>query len=154
MTVDGKLFKKRKDAGSLLLKHVLKAKTEKPFQPRLIGAIGGFDLRLAKGVFGYPALGIARTGWHEAVETDGELTALGLISRLEHLPTRFEAELKENNATIAQAESWIPSLETRLGVSFAFQDELDDKRAELATINESLAATKAEDEADVSANAA
>ncbi|WP_294541600.1 N-6 DNA methylase [uncultured Rhodoblastus sp.] len=154
MTVDEKLFSERKDAGSLLLKHVIKAKTERPFHPRPIGAIGGFGLRIAKSPFGYPALAIARTGWNEIVETDSELSPLGLISRLEHLLTRFEAELKENNATIAHAETWIPSLTARLGVAFVFQDELDDKHAELEAINESLAATKAEDESDLTANAA
>jgi N12 class adenine-specific DNA methylase/adenine-specific DNA methylase len=154
MTVNDKLFSERKDAGAPLLKHALKAKTEKPFHPRPIGAIGGFELRLAKATFGYPALVIARTGWNEIVETDSELSPLGLISRLEHQLTRFEAELKENTATIAQAETWIPSLQPRLGVSFAFQDELDDKRAELDTINQSLAATKAEDELNPTAAAA
>ena len=38
MTVDGKAFRERKDAGALLLMHVRKAETEKPFRPRRIGA--------------------------------------------------------------------------------------------------------------------
>ena len=51
MTVDGKVFRERKDAGALLLMHVRKADTEKPFKPRRIGAIGGFDLRLGRDMF-------------------------------------------------------------------------------------------------------
>ena len=59
MTVDGKAFRERKDAGALLLMHVRKAETEKPFRPRRIGAVGGFDLRLGRDMFGWPALLIA-----------------------------------------------------------------------------------------------
>ena len=96
MTVDGKAFRERKDAGALLLMHVRKAETEKPFRPRRIGAIGGFDLRLGRDMFGWPALLIALTGRDEAVKCETDLTPLGLISRLEHALTRFEANLSEN----------------------------------------------------------
>ena len=93
MTVDGKSFRERKDAGALLLMHVRRAETEKPFRPRRIGAIGGFDLRLGRDMFGWPALLIALTGRDEAVRCETDLTPLGLISRLEHALTRFEANL-------------------------------------------------------------
>ena len=96
MTVDGKAFRERKDAGALLLMHVRKAETEKPFRPRRIGAVGGFDLRLGRDMFGWPALLIALTGRDEAVKCETDLTPLGLISRLEHALTRFEANLAEN----------------------------------------------------------
>ena len=74
MTVDGKAFRERKDAGALLLMHVRKAETEKPFRPRRIGAVGGFDLRLGRDMFGWPALLIARTGRDEAVKCETDLT--------------------------------------------------------------------------------
>ena len=150
MAVDGKLFRERKDAGAALLMHVLKAKTEKPFRPRGIGDVGGFDLRLGRDMFGWPALLIARTGRDEAVKCEADLTPLGLVSRLEHALNRFEASLSENR----QAETWLPSLKSRLGVPFALQSELDDKRAELAVINASLAATTADADLDPAAEAA
>ena len=154
MTVDGKAFRERKDAGALLLMHVRKAETEKPFKPRRIGAVGGFDLRLGRDMFGWPALLIALTGRDEAVKCETDLTPLGLISRLEHALTRFEANLAEMRGVIAQAETWAPSLQSRLGVPFALQGELDDKLAELAAINASLAATTADADPDPVAEAA
>ena len=154
MTVDGKAFRERKDAGALLLMHVRKAETEKPFKPRRIGAIGGFDLRLGRDMFGWPALLIALTGRDEAVKCETDLTPLGLVSRLEHALTRFEANLAEMRGIIAQAETWLPSLQSRLGVPFALQNELDDKLAELAAINASLAATTADADPDPAAEAA
>jgi hypothetical protein len=77
MTVDGKAFRERKDAGALLLMHVRKAETEKPFKPRRIGAVGGFDLRLGRDMFGWPALLIALTGRDEAVRCGTDLTRSG-----------------------------------------------------------------------------
>ena len=105
--------------------HVRKAETEKPFRPRRIGAVGGFDLRLGRDMFGWPALLIARTGRDEAVKCETDLTPLGLVSRLEHALTRFEASLAEMRGMIAQAETWLPSLQSRLGVPFALQGELE-----------------------------
>src|SRR5208283_2383269 len=154
MTVDGKAFRERKDAGALLLMHVRKAETEKPFRPRRIGAVGGFDLRLGRDMFGWPALLVALTGRDEAVKCETDLTPLGLISRLEHALTRFEANLAEMRGVIAQAETWAPSLRSRLGVPFGLQGELDDKLAELAAINASLAATTADADPDQVAEAA
>ena len=55
---------------------------------------------------------------------------------------------------IAQAETWAPSLQSRLGVPFGLQSELDDKLAELAAINASLAATTADADPDPVAEAA
>ena len=148
ITVDGKAFRERKDAGALLIKHIRKAETEKPFKPRMIGAVGGFDLRLGRDMFGWPALLILRTGRDEAVKCEADLTPLGLISRLEHSLARFEASLGENRGIIAQAGTWLPSLQSRLGVPFALQGELDEKLAELASINASLAATTADADLD------
>jgi len=55
---------------------------------------------------------------------------------------------------IAQAETWLPSLQSRLGVPFALQTELDERLAELAAINASLAATTADAHPDPAAEAA
>ena len=73
--------------------------------PRRIGAIGGFDLSLGRDSFGWPALLIALTGRDEAVRCENDLTPLGLVSRLEHALTRFEANLGEMSGMIAQAET-------------------------------------------------
>ena len=154
MTVDGKSFRERKDAGALLLMHVRKAETEKPFRPRTIGAVGGFELRLGRDMFGWPALLIALTGRDEVVKCETDLTPLGLVSRIEYALTRFETNRGEMKAMISQADSWLPSLQSRLGVPFALQSELDDKLAELAAINASLAATTANAELDPAAEAA
>ena len=61
--------------------------------------------------------------------------------------TRFEASLLDTRNVITQAETWLPSLRSRLGVPFAHQAQLDDRLAELAAINPSLAATTADADA-------
>ena len=155
MTVDGKAFRERKDAGALLLMHVRKAETEKPFRPRRIGAIGGFDLRLGRDTFGWPALLIALTGRDEALKCETDLTHSSFSSpgssTLSHASKRT---WPGSRGVIAQAETWAPSLRSRLGVPFALQVELDDKLAELAAINASLAATTADADPDPVAEAA
>ena len=69
------------------------------------------------------------------------MTPLGLVSRLESALGRFEVELAEERRTVAEVSSWLPDFKARLGDVFPHQAELEEKRAEMAELEASLAAT-------------
>ena len=69
------------------------------------------------------------------------MTPLGLVSRLESALSRFEVELAEERRTVAEVSGWLPGFKARLGDPFPHQAELDEKRAEMAELEASLAAT-------------
>ena len=55
--------------------------------------------------------------------------------------SRFEVELAEERRTVAEVSGWLPGFQARLGDPFPHQAELDEKRAEMAELEASLAAT-------------
>ena len=67
-----------------------------------MGQIGGFDLRAQGKSYGKSHyrmdLWLERTGYEQEVELSDDLTALGLISRLEYMLDRFEADLRSTGA--------------------------------------------------------
>ena len=90
------------------------------------------------------------------VEVPDELTALGLISRLEYVLDRFEAELEEERRRGVDAANRLAGYEPRLGETFVLQAELDDKLAQLAALEADLARTEsvtAEDERSITPDA-
>ena len=62
-------------------------------------------------------------------------------SELEAALSRFEVELVEERRTVAEVSGWLPGFKARLGDPFPHQAELDEKRAEMAELEASLAAT-------------
>jgi len=81
-----------------------------------------------------------RHGYEQEIQMDGELTALGLIARLEYQLDRFEADLAEHRRRVTEAEQRLPSYRRRIGEGFDLQEELDAKRAELQALEADLAA--------------
>ena len=69
------------------------------------------------------------------------MTPLGLVSRLESALGRFEVELTEERRTVAEVSGWLPGFKARLGDAFPHEAELEEKRAEMAELDASLAAT-------------
>ena len=64
---------------------------------------------------------------------------MGLISRLEHVPERFEAEREEQIRREQDASARLAGYEARLGEPFPLQGELDDKLARMAQLEADLA---------------
>ena len=117
-----------------------------------MGRIGGFEVKAVGepvGLIDYRQdVWLDRHGYEQAIQLDDELTALGLIARLEYQLDRFEADLAEHRRRMAEAEQRLPGYKRRLGEGFDLQEELDAKRAELKTLEEDLAANAKATEAD------
>jgi hypothetical protein len=145
MEVEGRTYSERKDAGAALLRAVrgkLMARKEGDWT---LGAIGGFEIsassRLLRRQGSLIEISLDRAGYAQAIDCDDGLTALGIVSRLEHQLTGFEAELIEQRRILAETQRRLPAYQERLGRPFALAAELEAKRAELAAIDASLAAT-------------
>jgi hypothetical protein len=83
---------------------------------------------------------INRTGAESEIAYSVELTALGLVSRLEHVIDQFDADLAEERRAIVENTRRIADYQPRLGHGFTLAGELAGKLAELSELEASLAA--------------
>ena len=147
MQVEGRTFTERRQAGAILLSKVRMAVRERAKGTWTIGAIGGFGLecevrqdlagRCCEG-----SLRLLRTAHTQDIGVEGDLTDLGLVSRLEHALDRFEDGLEDNVRRKADAEARLGGYEPRLGEPFALQTELDGKLDRMAALIEDLKGTE------------
>ena len=110
-----------------------------------IASIGGFDLefegkRVAREGFQYTTM-LRRTGARYEVDLSMTVTPLGAISRLEHAQSNFEIERRDFRPRLIEGEKRLAAYQPRLGATLSFDSELELKRAELAGIETSLAAS-------------
>ena len=141
----GQRVTERKAAGALLLSRIrLLARTREEGRWTL-ARIGGFAVKAAGQRFARADayqldVWLDRHGHEQEVRVEDDLTAMGLVSRLEYMLDRFEAELAEHRRRLAEAEARLPGYQRRLGEGFDLQGELDAKRAELEALEADLAA--------------
>ena len=151
MEVGGRVLDDRRRAGAALLARVRELDRGREEGTWTLATLGGFAVG-ATGRRGLAGQGyrldvvLERTGWEQEVEVPPELTALGLVSRLEYMLDRFEAELAGHRRALAEAEARLAGYEPRLGEAFPLQAELDEKRAALEAVEAELAAGPGEDE--------
>jgi hypothetical protein len=88
-----------------------------------------------------------RTGPESEIPFSADLTALGLISRLEHALDHFDAELAEHRRSVVENTRRVVDYEPRLGGVFVLAGELALKMADIVALEDSLAQTKEEAEA-------
>ena len=143
--VKGKTFTERKLAGRALMTEILTLVQLRQEEAQVIASIGGFDLefegkRVAREGFQYTTM-LRRTGARYEVDLSMTVTPLGAISRLEHALSNFENERQDYRRRLIEAEKRLAAYQPRLGETFAFEGELELKRAELAEIETSLAAS-------------
>jgi hypothetical protein len=142
MTVGDRRLTERKAAGETLIALVRKMKPQKPGATAPIAAIGGFTLLARTSYFDDIELRLDRAlKSSDAIDLDKDVTPLGLVSRLESALGRFEVELGEERRTVAEVTGWLPGFKARLGDAFPHEAELEEKRAEMAELDASLAAT-------------
>lgn len=150
MTVTGKPFTERKDAGRALMKEILTLVQLQQQGEVHIATIGGFDLVYAGETFGrgdnhhYQTL-LQRTGADYEIELPVTVTPLGAISRLEHALDGFEEERERYRQRLEEYRRRLASYQSRQSGEFAFADELADKRQKLREVEEALTASTRED---------
>jgi hypothetical protein len=133
-------------AGAALLSKVRIAARERDKRDWTIGRIGGFELtcrvrRNRAGQDGSAELVLQRSDNEQRIDVEDDLTALGLIARLEHALDRFEADLEEQTRRQADATARLADYTPRLGEAFPLQGELDEKLARLVELEADLATT-------------
>ena len=149
MTVLGTAHVERKEAGRAVMKEILTLVQLQQEGQVPLATIGGFDLafdgeRIGKDGFHYQTM-LQRSGADYEVDLAMTVTPLGAISRLEHALDGFEAEQMRYRNRLEEARRRLVSYRTRDGGSFAFADELKDKRCELQEVDDDLADTARHD---------
>ncbi|MGP2494406.1 Eco57I restriction-modification methylase domain-containing protein [Mesorhizobium sp. PUT5] len=145
MTVAGKVYTERKEAGRALMKEILTLVQLQQEGESIIGSIGGFDLeyegqRFGKDGYRYTTM-LMRTGADSEIELAMTVTPLGAISRLEHALNDFEGERERYRQRLADARRRLVSYQSRDdGADFAFAGELADKRRQLGEVEAALSA--------------
>ncbi len=153
MTVDGRSYTERPKAGGALLNLLRNLDVEQKEGDWVVASIGGFRIS-AQAVKTWRSkdlqvlVTLDRTGEESEIAFSPDLTALGLVSRLEHALDHFEAELAEHRRAIGDNTRRIADYEPRIGGGFALAAELSAKVADLAELEVSLAATAEQAQSD------
>ena len=144
------MLTQRKAAGAALLKAIRHREFEAKNGDWRLAKIGAFDIfvtaRFSKNIqHSTIELTIQRTGRAAEIDYSYDLTALGIISRLEYCLGRFEVELAEQKRFVAEAADRLPGYRQRLSDEFPYVAELAAKRRELEEIDAALAANDSRD---------
>ncbi|OMP72183.1 DEAD/DEAH box helicase family protein [Agrobacterium tumefaciens] len=148
--VTGETYRERKEAGRALMKEILTLVQLQSQGETVIASIGGFDLVYDGETFGrgdnyhYQTL-LQRTGADYEIELPVTVTPLGAISRLEHALDGFEEERERYRQRLEEYRRHLASYQSRQGGTFAFADELAEKRRTLQEVEEALAKSARED---------
>jgi len=146
MTVTGTPYRERKDAGRALMKEILTLVQLQQKGEVHIASIGGFDLVYDGESFGrgdayrYQTL-LQRTGADYEIALPVTVTPLGAISRLEHALDDVDGERERHRHCLVEAKRRLASYRSRLNGTFAFAEELAEKRREFEEVEEALAAS-------------
>ncbi|MGV1963759.1 helicase-related protein, partial [Agrobacterium sp. 22-222-1] len=154
----GKDYDERKEAGRALMKEILTLLQLQQEGEVHLASIGGFDLaydgeRFGKGDGYRYATTLQRTGAAYEIDLAVTVTPLGAISRLEHALDGFEEERERYRHRLDEAHRRLASYRSREGGTFAFADELAEKRRQLRDVDDALATASAQND-DAPAEAA
>lgn len=143
MTVAGKAYVERKEAGRALMKEILTMVQLQQKGESVIATIGGFDLvyageRFGKDGYRYTTM-LMRAGADHEIELPVTTTPLGAISRLEHALGGFEGDRERCRQRLADARRRLASYQSRGEGEFAFASELAEKYRLLAEVDAALA---------------
>lgn len=149
MTVLGKVHHERKEAGRALMKEILTLLQLQQEGEVHLACIGGLDLvyegeRIGNGDGYRYTTTLQRTGADYEIDLAVTVTPLGAVSRLEHALGGFEEEREHYRHRLAEAHRRLASYRSREGGTFAFADELAEKRRQLREVDDALAAAAVE----------
>jgi len=152
MSVEGVRFTERPKAGGALLNLLRNLDVRQEKGDWTVATIGGFDITAsAQKTWRKRELevlvALERSGEASEIEFSVDLTALGLVSRLEHALEHFDAELTQHRRVLVESHKRVADYTPRIGMPFALQAELEGKAQELALLEASLAQT-GKDEAE------
>lgn len=150
MTVAREVHDDRKIAGRALMKEILTLVQLQHVGEFHLATIGGFDLVYDGERFGrndgyYYTTVLQRTGADYEVNLAVTVTPLGAISRLEHALDGFQEERDRYRHRLEEARRRLVSYRSREGGSFAFSDELAEKRQTLAEVEDALTKSARDD---------
>jgi prefoldin subunit 5 len=153
MAVTGKPYTERKDAGRALMKEIITLVQLQQESEVHIATIGSFDLVYDGEKFGrsdnyhYQTL-LQRTGASYEIDLPVTVTPLGAISRLEHALDGFDQERERYHQRLEEYRRQLASYQSRQNGTFAFAEELAEKRHALREVEEALASSSHEDAND------
>lgn len=145
MTVAGKAYTERKEAGRALMKEILTLAQLQQEGESIIGSVGSFDLeydgqRFGKEGYRYTTM-LMRTGADSEIELAMTVTPLGAISRLEHALDDFEGERERFRQRLADARRRLGSYRSRENdAAFPLAGDLADKQRQLGDVEAALSA--------------
>ncbi|MBB3458796.1 N12 class adenine-specific DNA methylase/adenine-specific DNA methylase [Rhizobium sp. BK313] len=144
MTVLDETLDDRKAAGRALMGEILTLVQLQQEGEVHLASIGGFDFvydgrRFGRGDGYHYTTVLQRTGADYEIDLAVTVAPLGAISRLEHALDGFEEERQQNRHRLEDARRPLTSYRSRDGGSFAFAEELSEKRIQLREVEEALA---------------
>ena len=135
IVLDGKRYTERSEAGEAfgLLYRMIKEGAKDDSEEFEIGAYRSFPLYLS---VGYVSRLVLRYNHHYTTEVG--TSALGAITRIEHLAERIPGYLKEAQRELEEVQKQLAVAQQQVGQPFVYEDELSEKVAQLTEINTKL----------------
>lgn len=135
IVLDGKRYTERSEAGEAfgLLYRMIKEGAKDDSEEFEIGAYRSFPLYLS---VGYVSRLVLRYNHHYTTEVG--TSALGAITRIEHLSERIPGYLKEVQRELEEVQKQLAVAQQQVGQPFIYEDELSEKVAQLTEINTKL----------------
>ena len=135
IVLDGKRYTERSEAGEAfgLLYRMIKEGAKDDSEEFEIGAYRSFPLYLS---VGYVSRLVLRYNHHYTTEVG--TSALGAITRIEHLAERIPGYLKEAQRELEDVQKQLAVAQQQVGQPFIYEDELSEKVAQLTEINTKL----------------
>ena len=135
IVLDGKRYTERSEAGEAfgLLYRMIKEGAKDDSEEFEIGAYRSFPLYLS---VGYVSRLVLRYNHHYTTEVG--TSALGAITRIEHLAERIPGYLKEAQRELEEVKKQLAVAQQQVGQPFIYEDELSEKVAQLTEINTKL----------------
>jgi len=135
IVLDGKRYTERSEGGEAfgLLYRMIKEGAKDDSEEFEIGAYRSFPLYLS---VGYVSRLVLRYNHHYTTEVG--TSALGAITRIEHLAERIPGYLKEAQRELEEVQKQLVVAQQQVGQPFIYEDELSEKVAQLTEINTKL----------------
>lgn len=135
IVLDGKRYTERSEAGEAfgLLYRMIKEGAKDDSEEFEIGAYRSFPLYLS---VGYVSRLVLRYNHHYTTEVG--TSALGAITRIEHLAERIPGYLKEAQRELEEVQKQVAVAQQQVGQPFIYEDELSEKVVQLTEINTKL----------------